>query len=60
MLAENFENLTRQIYAEGELKGKLEMALKMMRRFNISVKEAAEEASVSVKELIDYMKKHNL
>ena len=36
--------------------GKLEMALEMVRRFNVSVKEAAETASVSVNELIDYIK----
>ncbi|SFR64274.1 hypothetical protein [Thiomicrospira sp. ALE5] len=43
---------------EGKLEGKLEMALKMINRFNLSVKEAAEEASVSVNDLMDYLKKH--
>jgi hypothetical protein len=63
MLAQNVENWKREIYAEGELRGelrgKLEMALKMVRRFNVSAQIAAEEASVSVKELMDYMKKHD-
>jgi len=30
-----------------------------MHRFNVSVKEAAEEASISVKELMDYIKQHD-
>jgi predicted transposase/invertase (TIGR01784 family) len=63
MLAENFENLMMQFEQrgklEGKLEGRLEMALKMVRRFNVSVKEAAEEACVSVKELMDYIKKHD-
>lgn len=67
MLAQNVENWKREIFAEGELRGelrgklegKLEAALKMVRRFNLSVKEAAEELSIPVKELMDYMKKHD-
>jgi predicted transposase YdaD len=43
---------------KGKLEGKLEMAVKMINRFNLSVKEAADEASVSVKDLIDYLNKH--
>lgn len=38
---------------QGMQQGRLELAIKMVRRFNLSVKEAAEEASVSVKELMD-------
>jgi predicted transposase YdaD len=59
MLAENFENLTRQIYAEGEqrgeqrgkLEGKLEQAIDMIREFNLSVELVAERCHLSIKEL---------
>ncbi|AHF01961.1 hypothetical protein THIAE_09510 [Thiomicrospira aerophila AL3] len=51
-------SMERIAMQEGRLEGKLEMALKMINRFNLSVKEAAEEASVSVNDLMDYLKKH--
>lgn len=40
---------------QGELKGRLETAFETVRRFNVSVKQAAEAANVSVKDLVDYM-----
>ena len=36
MLAQNVENWERELRLKGKLRGKLEVALKMMRRFNVS------------------------
>ena len=59
MLAENFENLMLQREQKGKLEGKLESAFKMIQRFNLSVKEAAEALSIPMKDLLDYMKQHD-
>jgi predicted transposase YdaD len=59
MLAENFENLMLQHKQQGKLEGKLESAFKMIQRFNLSVKEAAEALSIPMKDLLDYIKQHD-
>jgi len=67
MLAENVENWfvearqegMQQGMQQGKQQGKLEMALELVRRFNVSVKVAAASASISVKELMDYIKQHD-
>ncbi len=38
---------------QGKLEGRLEMALEMVRQLNVSIKKAADVASVSVKDLMD-------
>lgn len=48
--------IERLAIEQGMQQGKLEMALEMVRQLNISVKQAAEVASVSVKDLMDYIK----
>ena len=45
------KNWFSQARDEGKTEGKLEMALKMMHRFNVSAKEAAETASIPLNEL---------
>mgnify|MGYP000142830933 CR=1 FL=1 len=52
----HYINSLEQLHYE---QGQLEAALKMVLRFNLSVKEAAEALSIPVKELMDYMKKHD-
>jgi hypothetical protein len=63
MLAENVENwfveARQEGMQQGKQQGKLEMALELVRRFNVSVKVAAASASISVKELMDYIKQHD-
>ena len=46
-------SMERIAMEEGKLEGRLEMALEMVRQLNVSVKKAAEVASVSVKDLMD-------
>jgi predicted HTH domain antitoxin len=63
MLAQNIEQWIeqerRESMQQGMQQGKLEMALEMVRQLNVSVKKAAEVASVSVKDLMDYIKQHD-
>ncbi|MGE4502429.1 MAG: Rpn family recombination-promoting nuclease/putative transposase [Thiomicrospira sp.] len=63
MLAQNIEQWIeqerRESLQQGMQQGKLEMALEMVRQLNVSVKKAAEVASVSVKDLMDYIKQHD-
>jgi predicted transposase/invertase (TIGR01784 family) len=63
MLAQNIEEWIEQERRESavkaKLEGKLETAFETVRRFNVTVKQAAEAASVSVNELMDYIKQHD-
>jgi AraC-like DNA-binding protein len=56
MLAQNVENWKRELRLEGELHGRLEQAIEMIREFNLSVELVAERCHLSIKELKERLK----
>lgn len=59
MLAQNLENWIENERRESELNGKFEAALLMIQRFNMSVKDVAEELKIPIKELMERLSQND-